>query len=116
MDNILQFLPREEYEAAKWARLEAQIDAVQSNDAITQALTNKEIYEILSEDALEVLNRMLVVFKLTGQWTPDCNEKMKGIVREVLGLCKMMSAHTIPDPPNKPLTIPTGVPDDQNAG
>lgn len=118
-DNILTFFPRDEYELVKWERIAAKIHDAQANDSMTTEMTSNEIYETLSEDSLEVMNRLLLGFKRSGNWTAECNDRMKVVVKELLQLCKILSVRTAQAPvltKNNTLTIPIGAPYDQNAG
>jgi hypothetical protein len=126
MADILKFLPRDEYEQVKWERIAARVSEVKADDALNIEMTSKELYDLYSEEVVNTCSHLIDGFKRSGNWTPDCNLKMKQIFHELMNVARMLAVNTAKAPTNLALTledpladiltIPIGVQHDANIG
>ena len=96
-DNVLDFLPRLEYDIQRWERL-AKIETPEP-PALTDgtmpvipatkpsALTSHEHYKALFSKTQETMLALIKFYKQTG-WNAECEQKSVNIVRQMQEICQ----------------------------
>lgn len=87
MATILPFETRD-------ARAE-RLAQVQPTETETSVLTTEERLRKYEEHTMTVCRDLLLFYKRTAQWTPECETMMIGVVRSLKTMCRQLAAHPI---------------------
>jgi hypothetical protein len=98
MGDVIEFLPREAYDARRWAKFADEVQEIEQQPRAKPAMTQQELYTLFSESTMTVCSSLIAMYQTTGKWTTECDVRMKRVVQDLLQLCRVLSATSTPIP------------------
>jgi hypothetical protein len=92
MGDLLNFLPREQYDEQRWTRLAEEIQATTDKDDSGPAeLTTQELYKHYWNETQTQCLRLVRFYKKAGVWNATFEKQMFEVVKQLQAVCQSLA-------------------------